>query len=73
VDLSLAMAGQVELSSLIASQSLTSDHTRLLADLVAAIQNEMKLTMDSIWPSLTISGIEPSLTINNTESSTVIN
>jgi len=53
--------GQVDLVSMIESRSLTNPQVRLLADLVAAIQTEMKLQMTGVSPSLKMTGVSPSL------------
>jgi len=66
IDLSLAMLGQVDLVSVIESRSLTNPQVRLLADLVAAIQTEMKLHMVGVAPSFTMTGSGPSIAVHRT-------
>lgn len=67
IDLALAMVGQADLVSLIQSASLTTSQARLLVDLVAAIQTEMKLQMAGAAPSLQMAGSGPSIYLHRTE------
>lgn len=63
-DLALAVLGQVELISSIASTSLTNDKARLLQDLVAAIQTEMTLTLSAERPSIQMTDTRPSIILH---------
>lgn len=72
IDLSLTMLGQIDLASLIQSASLTNPQARLLADLVAAIQGEMKVQMTDVAPAFTITGVVPSFTITGSGPSNVL-